>query len=232
MIEVRLANERGSTVADWLDSRHSFSFGNYQDPQRAGFRTLRVLNEERIKPGAGFPLHQHNNIEIISYVLEGELEHRDNLGYGAVIKAGEVNVSTAGTGIFHSEANPSATKPLHYLQIWIQPDRNDLTPTHEHQPVDIARTPGEWRLLVSNERHPGALFIHQDVRLFASYLQRRQRVRYLFAKGRQGWLHIARGDVVLNGMTLHEGDGVSFVDEKEFLVVATHHAEILLLDLA
>jgi quercetin 2,3-dioxygenase len=230
MIKIRPAAERGRTHIDWLDSRHSFSFGEYYDPQNMGFRALRVINEDRVVPGAGFPTHGHRDMEIVTYVLDGAIAHKDSLGTGSVIRPGEVQRMTAGTGIRHSEFNNSPGEPLHFLQIWILPEKQGLPPGYEQKAFE--RRPGELRLVGSRDGHDGSITIHQDANLYAATLRPGDTVEHRFADGRHGWVQVARGAVTLNGQPLGQGDGAAISNEKLLKLAANENAEIVLFDLA
>src|SRR5690348_1544472 len=209
MIKYRDRMARGQSRSGWLDSRHSFSFADYYDPAQMGFRSLRVINEDRVIPGAGFPSHGHRDIDIISYVLEGALEHRDSLGHGTVVRPGEVRRMSAGTGIVHSEFNSSKTEPLHFLQIWIIPDRTGLPPSYEQKRFPIEDRLGRLRLVAAPGGRDGAVTIHQDARLFVANLQAGDEVAHDVKPGHSVWLQVARGIVALNATEMREGDGAA-----------------------
>lgn len=231
MLQLRRSSDRGHTQLDWLDSRHTFSFGDYYDPAYVGFGALRVINEDRVAPGAGFPTHAHQNMEIVSYVLEGELEHRDSLGNGSIIRPGDVQRMSAGTGVRHSEYNASKTQPVHFLQIWLLPARPSLPPSYEQKHFDVASLRDRWTLVGSSDGRDGSVVIHQDVSLFATQLDDNQTVRYSVASGRRAYLHVARGTVRLNDQTLAAGDGAAFTEARDIVLVASGAAEALLFDL-
>jgi hypothetical protein len=231
MVTLRPAAERGRTHIDWLDSRHSFSFGDFQDPRQMGFRSLRVINDDRVAPAAGFGMHGHRDMEIITYVLEGALEHRDSLGTGEMIRRGDVQRMTAGTGIRHSEFNPSRTEPVRFLQVWIFPHERGLRPEYEQKTFSEADKRGRLRLIASADARDGALKIHQDVNLFAAVLGPNERVTHTLRDGRSAWLQVARGNVELNGRAMAEGDGATVVNEQELAVVSETGTEFLLFDL-
>ncbi len=223
---------RGHTKIGWLDSYHTFSFGNFYDPKRLGFRSLRVINDDRVLPGAGFGAHSHRDMEILTYVLEGALEHKDSLGTGAVIYPGEAQVMSAGTGITHSEFNASQTDPVHFLQIWIIPDTQGLPPRYEQRAFPLEEKKGKLRLIAAKDGREGAVTIHQDVDLYTSVLEAGDVVTYALKPNRYGWLQIAQGVAILNGQELRAGDGVQ-ISSSEQLQISTHiGAEILLFDLA
>lgn len=231
MIALRPANQRGRTAIDWLDSRHSFSFGDYYDPGHMGFRSLRVINDDRVAPGGGFGRHPHRNMEIVTYVLEGALEHRDSLGTGSVIRAGDVQRMTAGTGIYHSEFNPSDAEPVHFLQIWLLPEELNLRPGYEQRSAAELAS-GPLRLLASRDGRDGSVTVHQDVDLFAARLGAGESVTHRLRPGRGAWVQVTRGAVVLNGRPLRAGDGAAVEDEAELRLTATEAGEALLFDLA
>jgi quercetin 2,3-dioxygenase len=230
MITFRDRNGRGHTRTGWLDSRHTFSFGHYHDPAQMGFRTLRVINEDRVVPGAGFPSHGHKDMEILTYVLEGALEHKDSLGNGAVIRPGEVQRMTAGTGIVHSEFNPSQTAPVHFLQIWVIPDRRGLPPSYEQKAFPINERRARLRLVAAPDGQDGAVIVHQDVNLFAATLDPGERVTHETAGAHGAWLQVARGIVTLNGTEMRESDGAAMDGESSISIEAETDAEILLID--
>jgi redox-sensitive bicupin YhaK (pirin superfamily) len=232
MITIRPANERGRTALDWLDSRHSFSFGDYYDPAHMGFRSLRVVNDDQIAPGAGFGTHPHRDMEIISYVVNGALEHRDSLGSGEVLRPGEVQRMTAGTGVLHSEFNPSPAEPTHLLQIWLLPERRGLTPGYEQKAYPDAERRGRWRLVASRDGRDGSVTIHQDAELYATLLEPGDEATHTLRPGRHAWVQVARGAVTVNGRPLRAGDGAAVSDEAALAVAATEPAEVLLFDLA
>jgi quercetin 2,3-dioxygenase len=232
MIVKRPAEERGRADFGWLDSRHTFSFGEYYDPRHMGFRALRVINEDRVKPGYGFPTHPHRDMEIISYVLEGALAHRDSMGTGSVIRPGDVQRMSAGTGVLHSEMNPSPTEPVHFLQIWLMPAERGITPSYEEKRFDAAEKQGRLRLVASRDARDGALAIHQDVDLYAGILEHGESARLEMRPGRHAWLQVARGAVTVNGEALNQGDGAAVSDEAALELAATDNAEVLVFDLA
>ena len=231
MIDVRRADARGHSRLAWLDSRHSFSFGEYYDPAHMGFRALRVINDDRIAPGAGFDTHPHRDMEIVTYVLDGALQHRDSLGTGSVIRPGEVQRMSAGTGIRHSEFNASATEPVHLLQIWILPATAGIEPGYEQRLLPPG-TRGGLALVASPDGRDGSLTVHQDVRVYAAQLAPGDAVTHAPAGGRHAWLHVARGSVSVNGQALHAGDGAAVSDEAQLTLRADDAAEVLLFDLA
>jgi len=237
MITLRPAEERGHAQHGWLDSWHTFSFADYHDPAHMGFRTLRVINDDRVQPGAGFPTHPHRDMEIVTYVLAGALEHKDSMGTGSVIRPGEVQRMSAGTGVTHSEFNASRTELVHLLQIWILPERQGLRPEYEQKEFPERERRGRLRLIGARDAADGAVTIHQDVRLYATLLAPGERVTHTFAPGRHAWVQVARGDVRLNGTPLTAGDGAAISDERALDLVgepapAGGAGEVLLFDLA
>ena len=232
MIKFRDRMTRGQTRTGWLDSRHSFSFGDYRDPAQMGFRALRVVNEDRVIPGAGFPSHSHRDMEILTYVLAGALEHKDSIGNGTIIRPGELQRMSAGTGIVHSEFNHSKTEPVHFLQIWIVPARRGAQPGYEQKLFPLTERAGEFMLLAAPDGAAGAITIDQDARLFAAKLAAGAHVAHDLAPGHGAWLQVARGIVALNGTEMREGDGAAIEAEPGIAVTADTDAEILLFDLA
>lgn len=231
MIRIHDRDIRGKTKTGWLDSKHTFSFGDFRDPTRMGFRSLRVINDDVVIPGAGFDTHPHSDMEIITYILKGELAHKDSLGTGSTIRPGEVQRMSAGTGIFHSEFNPSNDNPVHLLQIWIRPEKRGLAPSYEQKPF-VAKE-GVFTLLGDRRGTDGAITIHQDVKLLVAALHDEQDASYTFDKGRGGFLHVAKGWISLNGEDLKEGDGAEITDVDTITLHAkADGAEVLLFDLA
>lgn len=233
MITLRRSADRGMAVLDWLQSRHSFSFADYHDPDHMGFGDLRVINEDNIAPSGGFDTHGHQDMEIISYVLEGALAHRDTLGNELTIGTGEVQRMSAGTGIRHSEFNASNETPVHFFQIWIIPERTGIEPGYEQQMFADSDKRGGLRLIVSPDGRDGSLHIHQDVALYASVLGNGETVSHSLAAGRRAWVQVARGAVTVNGEALSAGDGAAITDESSVEVAATGDAdtEFILFDL-
>ncbi len=229
MITVRKADERGHFNHGWLDTYHTFSFADYYDPKFMGFRDLRVINEDRVQPGRGFGTHGHRDMEIITYILEGELAHRDSMGTGSVIRPGEVQRMSAGTGVMHSEMNPSLEKPVHLLQIWILPEREGIKPGYEQKAFPERERQGRLRLVASPYGREGSLEIHQDVDLFASTLHDGKPVTHEFRSNRYGWLQVARGSVDVNGKKLSAGDGAAIEGERS--IALRGNGEVLLFDL-
>lgn len=232
MIRVRHSEERGHVDMGWLNSRHSFSFGHYHDPAHMGFRALRVINEDRVVGGAGFPPHPHRDMEIISYVLDGGLEHQDTLGTSSVIRPGEVQRMSAGTGIRHSEYNASRTEPVHFLQIWILPEAQGIPAGYEQKAFTAEEKRGALRLVGSRDGRDGSVTIHQDVDLYAGMLGAGDRVPAVLRPGRHAWVQVARGSVRLNGVDLRTGDGAAVSDETSLVLESDDGAEILVFDLA
>lgn len=232
MLTIRPAAERGRANFGWLDSRHSFSFGHYYDPAHMGFRALRVINDDRVDPGAGFPTHPHRDMEIVSYVLDGALEHRDSMGTGSVIQPGEVQLMSAGTGVTHSEFNASRVEPVRFLQIWIVPEKRSTTPRYEQQTFPEADRAGALQLVVSPDGRDGSLTIGQDVSLYATLLSNGDAVTHTLGAGRHAWVQVARGSVRVNGRLLEEGDGAAISDESVVTLMGVDAAEVLLFDLA
>jgi redox-sensitive bicupin YhaK (pirin superfamily) len=232
MITIRKSSDRGHFDHGWLDTYHSFSFGDYRDRNHMGFRSLRVINEDVVAPGMGFPQHPHDNMEIITYILSGELAHRDSLGSGATIRPGDVQHMTAGSGILHSEYNPSKTQPVHLLQIWIKPEARDLPPAYDQTHFDEQSRRDQLRLVASREGTDGAIKVYQDVSLFASLLGGGKSVTHTLAPGRHAWLQVARGGLTVNGQTLNAGDGLAASDESSLTIRAGSDSEFLLFDLA
>jgi quercetin 2,3-dioxygenase len=232
LITFRDRTARGRTRIGWLDSRHSFSFGGYNDPEHMGFRSLRVINEDRVIPGAGFPAHSHREMEIISYVLEGGLMHKDSLGNGSVIAPGEVQIMSAGTGITHSEYNASTDAAVHFLQIWIIPDKTGTPPGYAQKALGLDGARGRLLLAAGPERAAAAVTIHQDALMYAAKLDAGATVSHELRPGRGAWLQVARGIVALNDTEMREGDGAAIEGEPRLEIEAMTEAEVLLFDLA
>jgi redox-sensitive bicupin YhaK (pirin superfamily) len=222
---------RGRTKTGWLDSYHTFSFGDFRDPERMGFRSLRVINEDYVIPGAGFPTHPHNDMEIITVILKGELAHKDSMGNGATIKPGEVQKMSAGSGITHSEFNPSNDNPVHLLQIWIRPDTRGVKPGYEQITVNANNAKDGWVLVGDREGSENVVSIHQDAKLFHASVAKGKTISYDFAEGRYGFLQVARGEVTLRGEKIRQGDGVEISGEGNIELTAEADAELLLFDL-
>lgn len=231
MITVRPATARGTANFGWLDSRHTFSFGHYHDPAHMGFGALRVINEDRVVPAAGFGTHGHQNMEIISYVLDGALEHKDSLGTGSIIRPGEVQKMSAGSGITHSEFNASKTDPVHFLQIWIQPDRSNIAPSYDQKAFPDAERRGRLRLVVSPDGAEGSIRLVQDARMYATLLAAGESVAHDLAPKRRAWVQVARGALTVNGIRLAAGDGAAIEGESRLELAAAEDAEVLLFDL-
>jgi redox-sensitive bicupin YhaK (pirin superfamily) len=232
MIAVLPSSKRFHTEAGWLDSHHTFSFADHYDPERLGFRALRVINDDRVEPARGFGSHSHRDMEIITYVLSGELAHKDSLGTGSVIRPGDVQRMSAGTGVVHSEMNPSRSEPVHFLQIWIVPDRSGHRPGYEQKAFSETDRRGKLRLVASSDGRDGSVSVHQDASVYASLLEPGERVSHEPRAGRHAWVHVARGSVDLNGKTLREGDGAAISDEARLDLTAKDSSEVLLFDLA
>lgn len=230
MLNIRLNEDRGHANHGWLDTRFTFSFADYYDPAHMGFRALRVINEDFIAPGMGFGTHPHRDMEILSYVLSGELGHKDSLGSGGVIRHGEVQFMSAGTGIRHSEANPSPTETTHMLQIWLQPNQMGLNPKYEQKVFPIENKPNELHLIASRDGRNGSFLIRSDAEVYAGKLAAGTTVDEKLS-GNHGWLQVAVGDVTVNGKTLHAGDGLAIENEVFAHITAISDAEILLFDL-
>ena len=231
MVKIRKAKERGHADHGWLNTYHTFSFADYWDPRHMGWGPLRVINEDRVAGGTGFPTHAHRDMEIITYVLEGALEHRDSLGTGSVIRPGEVQRMSAGTGVRHSEYNASKTEPVHLLQIWIEPARAGITPAYEQKTFPESERRGRLRLIAAADGRDGAVTIHQDAAVYATTLARGERVEHTLAPRRLGWLQVARGALLLNGERLDQGDGAAMDNERGVVLEALEPAEALLFDL-
>jgi redox-sensitive bicupin YhaK (pirin superfamily) len=232
MIRVRRAAGRGHFNHGWLDTYHTFSFGDYYDPDHMGFRSLRVINDDRVRPDRGFGMHGHRDMEIVTYVLDGALEHRDSMGNGSVLRAGELQRMTAGTGIRHSEFNPSDSQWVHLYQIWLLPERNGLPPSYEELTVAEGEKRGRFRLVASPDGAEGALTIHQDARLYLASLLPGEEVSHEIKPGRAAWLQVLKGKVHVQGNDLAAGDGAAITDEKTLAVGAAVPSEVLLFDLA
>ena len=232
MIQIRKSDERGGGNYGWLNTKHTFSFSDYWDPKWMGFRSLRVINEDLVAPKGGFPTHPHRDMEIITYVLEGKLEHKDSLGTGSVILPGDGQRMTAGRGIRHSEFNPSPTDSVHLLQIWILPEKTGLEPSYEQRSFPESEKRGKLRLIAANNGADGSVRINQDAKLFATLLQNGEEVVYELPNGRHAWLQVARGSVELNGQKLDQGDGAAIGDEPNLKIKGTKDSEVLLFDLA
>ena len=234
MLNIRRANERGHAEHGWLDSHHTFSFADYHDPKHMGFRALRVINEDRVAPGQGFGTHGHRDMEIISYVLEGALEHKDSIGTGSVIKPGDVQRMSAGTGVRHSEFNGSKDASVHFLQIWIVPDKGGYDPSYEEKNFTDADKQGKLRLVASPNGQSGSVTLHQDARLYAGIFAKGESATYDLRAGRGAWIHVAKGTVKVNGETLNAGDAAKIESAGQIAIAGDESAtgEVLLFDLA
>jgi redox-sensitive bicupin YhaK (pirin superfamily) len=232
MITIRKSEERGHFKHGWLDTYHTFSFDQYFDPAHSHFRALRVINEDRVAPGKGFPTHSHRDMEIITYILSGALEHRDSMGTGSVIRPGDVQRMSAGTGVSHSEFNPSQTEACHLLQIWIVPSARKLSPTYEQKFFGEEEREGRLRLIASEDGQDGSVRIHQDARVHAALLDAGQSIEHELSADRFGWLQIARGSVRLNDMELKPGDAAAIKDETNLTFTAADRNEFIFFDLA
>lgn len=232
MIQIRRSNERGFADHGWLQARHTFSFADYHHPDHRRFRSLRVMNEDRIAPGRGFGTHPHQDMEIVTYVLEGALEHRDSMGNGEVLRPGEFQRMSAGTGITHSEFNPSDTDPTHLYQIWLLPERKGIEPSYEQKQFDDSGMANQLRLVASPNAEAGSLKIHQDAHIYLAKIDTGRQVTHNLSEGRHAWLQVLRGDITLNDTVLVTGDGAAVSSETSLSVKATASAEIMLFDLA
>jgi quercetin 2,3-dioxygenase len=237
MITIRRSSERGHADHGWLNSFHTFSFADYYDPKHMSFGALRVINEDRITPGAGFPTHPHRDMEIVSYVLEGAIEHKDSMGTGSVIRPGDVQRMTAGRGVTHSEYNHSKSEGAHFLQIWIQPNKGGLTPAYEQKAFPEAEKRGKWRLVASEDGREGSVVVHQDVALHVTVLEKGEKVSYEPEAGRRQWVQVARGSVKVasggsKGETLQQGDGAAITEARAIALEAEDASEVLLFDLS
>src|SRR5713101_16652 len=232
MIDIRKSEERGHADHGWLNTHFTFSFADYYDPKHLHFRTLRVINDDRVAGGGGFPMHPHRDMEIVTYVLEGGLQHRDSMGNGSVMRPGDVQRMSAGKGVRHSEYNASKSEPVHLLQIWIYPERNGLAPGYEQKAFSAAEKRGKLRLVASRDGREGSVTIHQDAELYATLVGAGETVRQEGKPGRHAWIQVARGSVKLNGQELSAGDGAALSGEKTILLTGVQDAEVLLFDLA
>ena len=230
MLNIRYNDDRGHANHGWLDTHYTFSFSDYYDPAHMGFRSLRVINEDFIAPGMGFGTHPHRDMEILSYVLSGELGHKDSLGSGGVIRHGEIQFMSAGTGIRHSEANPSSTEPTHMLQIWLLPNKTGLDPKYEQKVFPIQNQPNRLHLIASRDGREGSFLIRSEAEMYAGELQAGTTLDQKLA-GNHGWLQVAAGEITVNGQTLHAGDGAEISEEASVQVAAVTDAELLLFDL-
>ncbi len=231
MITIRKASERGHTNLGWLDSYHSFSFGEYRDPEHMGFRTLRVINDDCVAPGKGFGTHPHREMEIVTYVLAGALEHKDSMGNGSIIRPGDVQRMSAGTGVLHSEFNPSDTEEGHFLQIWIFPQDNGIEPGYEQKHFSREEKLGKMRLIASSDGRDSSVTIHQDARIYAAVLEKDMAVEMPIENGRHLWIHVASGEAKLNDSALAAGDGAAVSEENKIKLTGLDNAEVLVFDL-
>ncbi|HYG06688.1 MAG TPA: pirin family protein [Stenotrophomonas sp.] len=231
MLQIRQSNTRGRAEHGWLSSRHTFSFGQYHDPRYTGFGPLRVINEDQVKPGEGFGTHGHRDMEIISYVLGGALEHKDSMGTGSVLHYGDVQRMSAGSGVTHSEFNGSQSEAVHFLQIWLFPERNGIEPSYEEKHFDTQSKRGRLRLIVSPDGADGSLTVHQDARVYATILDGDDQVEHTLAAGRGAYVQVARGTLAVNGAALKAGDAVQASDESLLVLGNAQDAEVLLFDL-
>ena len=232
MLQIRKASERGHFDHGWLNTYHTFSFADYHDPRYMGFRALRVMNEDRVAPGDGFGTHGHRDMEIVTYVLEGAIEHRDSMGNGEVLKPGEFQRMSAGTGIMHSEFNPSKTELLHFYQIWLLPERHGIVPSYEQKRFSEADRQNRLRLVASPDGRDGSLTVHQDARIYLASLLNGKSVEHALDEGRYAWLQVLRGEISLNGTNLATSDGAAVSEERQLSITAKGDAEIMLFDLA
>ncbi len=233
MSKIRKAEDRGVSKFSWLNSQHTFSFGSYMDPRNMGFSDLRVINEDRVAPGAGFGTHGHRDMEIISYVIEGELAHRDSMGTGSIIRPGDVQRMSAGTGVTHSEMNGSKENPVHFLQIWILPAEKGIDPGYEQKHFALGTRQDQWRLIGSSDGREGSVTIHQDVSFYTATLGVGVRLSYDLLPERKAWLQVVKGELELDGQALRVGDGIAFADSASFAVTGRDkETEVLLFDLA
>lgn len=231
MIEIISSDSRGAADHGWLKAKHSFSFADYHDPERMGFGSIRVINEDRIEPSQGFGTHPHKDMEIVTYIINGALEHKDSMGNGSVIRAGDVQRMTAGTGVRHSEFNHSESEAVHLLQIWILPQELSLQPGYEQQHFDREDKLNQWRLIASSDGRDSSMRVHQAVDLYASVLEAGNKLQHSFAGGRSGYLQLVSGTVTVNGEQLEAGDGAAIIDENELLYEAANEAEAILFDM-
>ncbi|QQO10934.1 pirin family protein [Breznakiella homolactica] len=231
MIEIRKAQDRGIGRTNWLDSRHSFSFANYYDPRQIGFSDLLVINDDRVQPAMGFDTHPHRDMEIFSYVLEGELEHRDSMGVGSVNKAGDIQMMSAGTGILHSEFNHSGSEMLRFLQIWIVPSQTGVTPRYHQKHFPENEKRGKFRLVISPNETEGSLPVYQDIRVYAGLFDGDEQQKLEILRNRYAYIQIAKGSISVNGTAMNEGDGARVRDETDLLFTGGNGAEVLVFDL-
>ncbi len=232
MLAIRKSNDRGHAQHGWLDSYHTFSFAGYHDPEFMGFRALRVINEDRVQPGKGFDTHSHQDMEILSYVIEGALEHKDSMGTGSIIRPGELQMMRAGTGVTHSEYNHSKTEMVHFLQIWVIPDEEGLEPAYDQREFSAEERRGRFRLVASPDGAKGAIRIHQDLSLFATLLEAGQSLQHVIPPAHHAWVQVVKGDLTVNGVHLSAGDGLGITEESSLEFVASSGSEALLFGLS
>lgn len=232
MIQIRHASERGRTSLSWLHSQHSFSFADFQDPKQMGFRALRVINEDRVQPAQGFGMHGHRDMEILTYILDGAIEHKDSLGHGSFLRSGELQRMSAGSGIRHSEFNASKTDPVHFYQIWLLPEQRGIQPGYEQKAFDLHARPGQFLLVAAPDARDGSLRIHQDADIYLARLEASAPVRHPLRPGRHAWVQVLRGEVQVNGQAVKSGDGVALSEERAVEIQSAQAAEVMLFDLA
>jgi hypothetical protein len=232
MVQVRRSQDRGHFNHGWLDTYHTFSFADYHDPQHMGFRSLRVINEDRVEPEHGFGMHGHRDMEIITYVMSGALEHKDSMGNGSILQAGEFQRMTAGTGVLHSEFNPSTQEPVHLYQIWIRPERHGLKPSYEEKTFPVEDKRNQWRLVASRTGQDGSMTIHQDASLYLAELEAGKQLSYPLPSGRHAWLQVVKGQVLVNGQKLSASDAAAISAEAAVTLQAESAGEVMLFDLA
>lgn len=232
MITLRPSKERGYANYGWLESNHTFSFANYYDPEHMGFRSLRVINEDRVAPGGGFDTHGHRDMEIITYVLEGALEHKDSIGNGSIINPGEIQKMSAGTGILHSEYNASKSDRVHFLQIWITPNQRGIAPNYQQQKIDLDQASGKFKLIAAPAGKNADVTLTQDAEIYLSVLKPGEQADYELQPGRHVWLQVAKGAINLENFQLNRGDGVAISDQDKISLTAVENAEVLLFDLS
>lgn len=232
MLNIRRAHERGHANYGWLDTFHTFSFSSYQDPRHNRFRALRVMNEDIVAPNAGFGTHPHDNMEIVTYILSGALEHKDSMGHGEILRAGEFQRMTAGTGITHSEFNPSHSEPVHLYQVWLYPERQDLPPSYEQKRFTPEQRLGRLQLVASSTPNSEALRIHQDAKIYLADVDANSSIEHTLDLGRHAWIQVLRGTLIVNGVSLQTSDGLAVSDERALMLQSPSTAELMLFDLA
>lgn len=232
MMTIRPAEARGHAQHGWLDSHHTFSFANYHDPRHMGFHALRVINDDRVAPGQGFGTHPHRDMEIISYVLEGGLEHRDSMGTGSVIRPGDLQRMSAGTGVLHSELNASKSEPVHFLQIWLLPDQHGIPPSYEQKNFPRESRLGRLKIVASPDGRDGSVTVHTDAVVYAGVFEQGQTAELAIGPGRHAWVHVASGELTVNGRALKAGDGAALTDEPAIWIEGDGTGELLIFDLA